>query len=81
MAQRADSSDLAVTTRFMDAEGNHWLRSPDPVKLAKHPKGKSFHRNRASQQPRSGFGREPAPSSQNRAKLNLSGLLAFVPSS
>ena len=31
----ADASDLAVTIRFMDANGNHWLRSPDSVKLAK----------------------------------------------
>jgi len=30
----ADALDLAVTIRFMDANGNHWLRSPDSVKLA-----------------------------------------------
>jgi hypothetical protein len=81
VAQCADSSDLAMTTRFMDAKGSHWLRSADPVKLAMHPKGKSFHRSRVGQQWPSGFGGAPAPSSQNRATLNLSGLLAFVPSS
>jgi hypothetical protein len=31
----ATASDLSVTIRFMDANGNHWLRSPDSVKLAK----------------------------------------------
>jgi hypothetical protein len=31
----AEPSDLSVTIRFMDADGNHWLRSLDSVKLAK----------------------------------------------
>jgi hypothetical protein len=30
----ADPSDLAVTIRFMDAQGHHWLRSLDSLKLA-----------------------------------------------
>jgi hypothetical protein len=35
LIDNAQPSDLSVTTRFMDAGGRHWLRSPDSVKLAK----------------------------------------------
>jgi hypothetical protein len=36
----AAAEDLDVTIRFMDAHGNHWLRSLDHVELDKHAKAR-----------------------------------------
>lgn len=66
------TSRRRLTLDIRDASPASWLRSWA---------GAWTLTTYGSPQPISGFGGEPAPSSQSEATLNLSGLFAFVPSS